>query len=290
MPGSCDHRRAFPPAPDDEVAASTAKLRTGFAEGIARWKQRLHGFVTGNRVGVELGEFLPTFAPGLVGRPRMGWCRLAPDPGRATQVQPDLSDPQFRRQQDGRLLLLCVAVPVSVWFGRRIQLAGPSRRVLLLSHAALALVALLAFGDMETPHAKPDDYAAGSEYGGPGPNYQPAAMSSGLVENGQQVTNLFVYDKAGEAPRRRLHLDQNGSPVEVGDAGNEVFRPNDRDPNGPVVYYSVTGNGQIGLIKGIYQSHLLADGQGFEVANLYRNTRSISCRRGTASAPSPFPG
>ncbi|GAA1992444.1 HAAS signaling domain-containing protein [Catenulispora subtropica] len=115
---------------------------------------------------------------------------------------------------DNRLLgfvALAVAIPTSVYLGRRGLPGGWRRRMVFAAEGVLGVV---AFGALVAG-------IAGDEGGSSGVPSAPWQVSyaqqqpapGGLSENGKQITNLWVYDKDGKPLDGVFVYDQDGQPV-----------------------------------------------------------------------------
>jgi hypothetical protein len=104
-------------------------------------------------------------------------------------------------------LLLLVAVVISVQLGR----AAPAsqfwqRRLILIGNIVAVLVLLPVVSSTESSRYN-EGYAVSSS---------PSQGESGLVSNGNTVTNIFPYDAAGNPLTGVQLYDQDGQPLEIG--------------------------------------------------------------------------
>jgi hypothetical protein len=104
-------------------------------------------------------------------------------------------------------LLLLVAVVISVQLGRRTPLPQHWQRRLVLIGNVFAVLVLLPVISSTQSSRYNEGYAVTSS---------PSRGGSGLVSNGNTVTNIFPYDGAGNPLTGVQLYDQDGQPLEIG--------------------------------------------------------------------------
>lgn len=186
-------------------ARSRRSLREVLAEA-ERWAR-------GYRAGREVLDFLPSLRPAWWVLRAWVVVRLlevvttSVDPWHEFEIVPRIGNSTFVG-----FLALLVAIPVSVYAARQTVPDGWRRRAMGAGEGILALfavvMALSAMGNQ-------DAYANTS-----GASYVQTQMP-GLADNGQVVTNLFVYDHSGKLLDGALVYDQNGRPVSVAQFGGD---------------------------------------------------------------------
>lgn len=110
-------------------------------------------------------------------------------------------------------ILMFVGIGLSVWWSLRSKPRGPAGRTLSAFATALAIVAIfpLAIFLADRVSRIDADYSNG-ELG--------AVYGPGLVQDGQQVTQLYAYDRDGRRLDDIRIYDQNGRPVLTSQDGN----------------------------------------------------------------------
>lgn len=132
------------------------------------------------------------------------------------------------------LILLVLAVAASVRLGRRAWAPAPGRvkRVDLVASGLVVFFSLMAWSQVNTftgPY--PVQVIGGAE-----------SFSSGVLTdaNGEPITNIYPYDRAGLLLRDVLLYDQNGRPLanhsHVDAQGRDLITTHDTDVNGAEVH------------------------------------------------------
>jgi YD repeat-containing protein len=182
-------------------------------------------------VGRQVLDFLPTLRPAW-------WVVRAWVLVRALEIWTGYGNtwhqyaliPKVHDSRTIGFVVLAVAIPVSVYLGRRGFRGGRQRGLMIAGEAALGLFAFaivvnsLADANRDADGTRPVAYTGGF------------ATQPGLSENGTPITNLYVYDKDGKLVDGAFVYDQYGRPV-------SVARPDGNDGNGIGVNLWVDANG-----------------------------------------------
>jgi hypothetical protein len=162
----------------------------------------------GHRAGREVLDFLPSLRPAWwvlrawVAVRLLEVITTSVDPWHEFSLIPRVGDSTLTG-----LLALLVAVPASVYVARDTVPDGWRRRAVGAGEGILVLftVAMVLSGLGDDQHGSGD--TAGQV------SYVQQGPQGGLTEDGQQVSNLYVYDQSGKLLNGVLVYDQDGRPV-----------------------------------------------------------------------------
>lgn len=196
------------------------------------------------RAGREVLDFLPSLRPAW-------WVLRAWVLVRALEIWTKHGNawhgyaliPKVQGSRTLGFLTLLVAVPASVYLGRREFPTGWQRRAVFAAKGALAV---FAFGIVVTGLATENRDSLGNPYQ---VSYVQTSQS-GLNQDGKQITNLWVYDKDGKRLDGVYVYDQEGQPVRIVGPGNGYDNNGDVDGDA-----WVDGNNQ--LVPNRYPRQLL---------------------------------